>query len=237
MANRRISDLQELAGIDLAEQDLFTLVRVAEVDPELKNKKITISGTKQYLNVYYLPRTGGTISGNTTIGGTLSVSSLTSTSGLVVSEQASANSLVVLHDATVNGTISGSTITGSTVQGTSINGVTVAATTVTGATINAVSGNFSTRLSGATITGNNISGTSGVFNALSGVTITGTTVQAATGIFASLSVPALVISGDLTVVSGLVVSGAAQFVSTINTTGVFTGSTITGTLVRTTTIT
>jgi hypothetical protein len=42
MANRRISDLQELAGIDLAEQDLFTLVRVAEVDPALKNKKITV---------------------------------------------------------------------------------------------------------------------------------------------------------------------------------------------------
>jgi hypothetical protein len=80
MANRRISDLQELAGIDVAEQDLFTIVHVFEVDPALKNKKITISGTKEYLNLYYLPRTGGTISGSTTVSGTF-----TATSGNFVS--------------------------------------------------------------------------------------------------------------------------------------------------------
>ena len=63
MANRRISELQELAGLDIAEQDLLTVVHVFEVDPTLKNRKLTISGTKEYLNQYYLPRTGGTVSG------------------------------------------------------------------------------------------------------------------------------------------------------------------------------
>ena len=63
MANRRITDLQELAGNALEDIDLFTVVHINEVDPALKNKKITVSGTKVYYNVYYLPRTGGTISG------------------------------------------------------------------------------------------------------------------------------------------------------------------------------
>ena len=52
MANRRISELQELAGIDLADQDLLTVVHVFEVDPTLKNRKLTVSGTKEYLNLY-----------------------------------------------------------------------------------------------------------------------------------------------------------------------------------------
>ena len=46
MANRRISELQEQAGLQLAEDDLLTVVNVSEPDPGLKNKKLTISGTK-----------------------------------------------------------------------------------------------------------------------------------------------------------------------------------------------
>ena len=45
MANRRISELQEQAGLQLAEDDLLTVVNVSEPDPGLKNKKLTISGT------------------------------------------------------------------------------------------------------------------------------------------------------------------------------------------------
>ena len=73
MANRRITELQEQAGLDLAETDLLTVVHVAEADPAIKNKKLTISGTKAYLNVYYLPRTGGTVSGSVTIQDNLTV--------------------------------------------------------------------------------------------------------------------------------------------------------------------
>jgi len=42
MANRRISELPLLDGTLVAEQDLFTVVHVFEVDPTLKNKKITV---------------------------------------------------------------------------------------------------------------------------------------------------------------------------------------------------
>ncbi len=73
MANRRISELQEQAGLQLAEDDLLTVVNVSEPDPGLKNKKLTISGTKAYLNIHYLPRTGGTISGSTIIQNDLTV--------------------------------------------------------------------------------------------------------------------------------------------------------------------
>ena len=76
MANRRISELQEQAGLSLAENDLLTVVHVAEVDPAIQNKKLTISGTKAYLNVYYLPRTGGTVSGSVTIQDNLTVEDL-----------------------------------------------------------------------------------------------------------------------------------------------------------------
>ena len=55
VANRRISELQEQAGLQLAEDDLLTVVNVSEPDPGLKNKKLTISGTKAYLNIHYLP--------------------------------------------------------------------------------------------------------------------------------------------------------------------------------------
>jgi hypothetical protein len=54
MANRRISELPLIEGDLVAEEDLFTLVHVYEVDPSLKNKRITVSGLKNYLNNYYL---------------------------------------------------------------------------------------------------------------------------------------------------------------------------------------
>ena len=44
MANRRISELQEQAGLQLDEDDLLTVVHVAEADPAIRNKKLTISG-------------------------------------------------------------------------------------------------------------------------------------------------------------------------------------------------
>jgi hypothetical protein len=137
MANRRITDLQEIAGTSLAEQDLFTVVQVGEVDPTLKNKKLTISGAKQYFNSYYLSLAGGVVSGNTTFNQNLIVSGLTTTSGLTVINQALVSGLIVQNNATISGTISGLTLTGTNLQGTNINGVTVTATTVTG-----VSGQF-----------------------------------------------------------------------------------------------
>ena len=142
MANRRISDLPEIAGSELADEDLFTVVHVFEVDPALKNKKLTVAGTKQYFDLYYFPRTGGIISGNASVSGNFTVDRLTTTSGLVVTNQATISGLIVQNSATVSGTISGITITGGTLQGSNVNGTTVTATTVNATTVNATSGNF-----------------------------------------------------------------------------------------------
>ena len=154
MANRRISELQELAGLDLADNDLLTVVDTGEVDPAIKNKKLTISGTKAYLNVYYLPRTGGTISGsidvqeNVTITSGLTVSGATSLNTLVVSGGVTFTSLTVQNNLTVSGNISGNTITGNSANFSTVTGL---------------SGVFASQLSGATITGNTVNATSGVF--------------------------------------------------------------------------
>ena len=95
MANRRISELQEQAGLQLAEDDLLTVVNVSEPDPGLKNKKLTISGTKAYLNIHYLPRTGGTISGSTVIQNDLTVSGSTSIAGLAVTDLLTVSGVLV----------------------------------------------------------------------------------------------------------------------------------------------
>ena len=129
MANRRISELQEQAGLLLAEDDLLTVVNVSEPDPGLKNKKLTISGTKAYLNVYYLPRTGGTVSGDTTVTGTIEGKG--TISGVTVTGT---------HALFTNATVTN--ITGTTVTGTSALFTNVTATNITGTTVTGTVANF-----------------------------------------------------------------------------------------------
>jgi hypothetical protein len=111
VANRRISELQELAGIDLADNDLLTVVDTGEVDPAIKNKKLTISGTKSYLDIYYLPRTGGTVSGalivqgNTTLEDNLTVLGTTTLSGLSVTGSVTFVNATVQNELTVSGNL------------------------------------------------------------------------------------------------------------------------------------
>ena len=47
MANRKISQFPTIESVDIANADLLTLVHVFEVDPALRNKKITFSGFKK----------------------------------------------------------------------------------------------------------------------------------------------------------------------------------------------
>ena len=157
MANRRISELQELAGLDLADNDLLTVVDTGEVDPAIKNKKLTISGTKAYLSVFYLPRTGGTISGSinvqedVVVGSGLTVSGDTLLNNLSVTNAVTFLNATVQGNLTVSGNISGNTITGN-----------VGAFT----TLNAVSGNFSAQVTGGTFTGTTFNGDTGRFQTL-----------------------------------------------------------------------
>jgi hypothetical protein len=142
VANRRISELQELAGLDLADQDLLTVVHVFEVDPTLKNRKLTISGTRTYLNQHYLPGSGGTVSGSVVVQGNLTVSGTTIFSASTFTGVVTVGSLIAQSGATVSGTISGVTITGQSLQGTNVNGVSGNFDTITGYTISVDSGNF-----------------------------------------------------------------------------------------------
>ena len=229
MANRRISELQELAGLDLADQDLLTVVHVFEVDPTLKNRKLTVSGTKEYLNVYYLPRTGGTVSGALVVQGNLTVSGSTNFATATFTGAVNVGSLIAQSGVTASGTISGATITGSNIQGTNVNGVLGNFTTITGGIINIASGNFLAKISGVTITG-----ASGAFTSLTGQTITGTTVnvQTITGVGATFTTVTGNTAG-FTTVTGVTVTGTSGgFVTLTSTTGNFTsltGVTTTGT--------
>jgi hypothetical protein len=153
VANRRISELQEIAGIDLADADLFTVVRTGEVDPSIKNKKLTVSGTKAYLNIFYLPRTGGTVSGSVLIENDLTVFGTTTTTGLRVVQTGDVGVLYTSGNATVSGTFSGVTITGTTVNATSINSINFTTSGFSATNITGVSGTFTERVSGLTVTG------------------------------------------------------------------------------------
>jgi hypothetical protein len=236
VANRRITEFPAIVAGEIVDQDLMTLVHVFEADPSLRNKKLTFTEFRLYLNQYYANISGATISGNFVITGNLSVSGASTFNTLTTTGASTFSGIVVQNNATVSGTISGATITGNALQGTTLNTVTVTATTVTGTSGLFTSGVYQT-LSGATITGNAVSATSGVFTSLSGTTITGGTINATTGTFQSLSTPVLSISGNLSVASGLTVTGIAQFASGVQITGTLSGGTVTGTTARFTTYT
>ena len=194
MANRRISELQEIAGIQLSEDDLLTVVDVGEVDPAIKNKKLTISGTKEYINIYFVPRTGGTVSGSLLLTDNLTVQDQVTASGLNVTFVTNLGSLNVSGAVAVTGTLSGTSITGTNVNATNVTTQSLTTTSFSVTTLTGISGTFTTIVSGATVTGNtgnfgNLAGVSGVFsNYLRGGTVTGDfgafgTITGATGIF------------------------------------------------------
>jgi hypothetical protein len=221
VANRRITDLPGITSVDIVDADLFTVVDVSEVDPGLKNKKFTVAEHKAYLNNYYLQLTGGTITNNLVVGGTLNVSGNANLQhDLNVSGTAFINNFVT-SGIVSTGLISGVTITGTSILGVNVNGNNGSFTSLQAtntALVNATATNFS----GAAITGNSIraSGITGQVisgDNVYGVNISGTTISGQTGIFTSS-------------LSGALISGVS---------GVFTsrlsGQTITGNLVQGTT--
>jgi hypothetical protein len=131
VANRRISEFPAISGADINEEDLMTLVHVFEVDPVLRNKKITFTQFRSYLDQYYANVTGETISGNVVIQGGLTVSGATSLSTVTSSGLGTFSGVIVQNNLNVSGTTSGTTFTGSMA--------------------NFVSGRFTDRVSGATI--------------------------------------------------------------------------------------
>jgi hypothetical protein len=109
VANRRISEFPSIPGLDIDEQDLLTLVHVFEVDPVLRNKKITFTEFKNYLDLYYPSAAGGTFSGNVLINGNLTVTGTSTFTSITSSNLGTFSGIVVQNDAIVSGTVSGST--------------------------------------------------------------------------------------------------------------------------------
>ena len=219
MANRKISEFIDIPGAGIDEEDLLTLVHLAEVDPALRNKKITFTEFKNYLNAYYPNGAGGTFSGNVLINANLNVTGQSTFQSVTVSGLSVFSGIVVQNNATVSGTISGNTVTGNTLQfGTSTTvtgtftalatGVTAVFTTgiftnLSGTTVTGANANFTTGTFG-TVTGNTVQGVSGVYQninstVVSGATVTGTTANFTSGNFSSLS------GVSCTFVSGIVV--------------------------------
>lgn len=167
MANRRVTELPAILSSNIDDDDLLMVVDVAEVDPGLKNKKLTFAATKQYFNSYYLQITGGTIAGSLIITNDLTVSGTFNPENIEVSGTGTFAHLIVTGNADVQGTLSGATITGDIIQGANINASTGNITTLLADLATIGTGNF-IRLSGQTITGNTVSFGTGTIFSLTG---------------------------------------------------------------------
>ena len=129
MSNRRISEFPPINGLDIVEQDLLTLVHVFEVDPVLRNKKVTFTEFKNYLDQYYPNGSGGTFSGNVIINGNLTVTGTSNFTSITGLNLATFSGVVVQNNLTATGTISGITLTGTSVNATTATAVTGVITT------------------------------------------------------------------------------------------------------------
>ena len=230
MANRKITQFPAIDGNAITSGDLFTLVAVDEVNPTLKNKKITsyqfISG---YLAEYFVLREGGgsqIFKGDVVISGNLGVSGHTTLNTLSITGQGTTffpDSIVVTGDITATRNISGQTFSGDTVrmreadfqflevdQSGEFNGPVqvndgLTAFFVTGTqNINGLTQVESPLGLFTTITGDQAVFTTQV----SGATITGDIIRATSGIF-------IFLSGDEVTLGNVVVTGTIEFENTV----------------------
>ena len=116
MANRSISEFSSILAPDIDEQDLLTLVHVFEADPVLRNKKITFTEFKDYLDLYYPSTSGATFGGNVRVNGNFTVTGTSTLESVSTTNLGTFSGIVVQNNATVSGTVSGNTVTGNNVQ-------------------------------------------------------------------------------------------------------------------------
>ena len=177
MANRKISQFPTIESVDIANADLLTLVHVFEVDPALRNKKITFSGFRDYLDQYYINVGEDPVYNNVTITGNLGVSGNTNLNTLSVSGNSDFQAVIVGGDLTTSGSFSVTgTITGSQIE---VNNV------VTNF-LETNSGNF------IIITGTTIDFVSGYFDNISGTTLTGQSFGVVSGIIVDADINDLI---------------------------------------------
>ena len=230
MANKRITQFGPIEASQIVDQDVLTLVSVFEIDPALRNKKITFSNFREYLDQYYVnsAETDPFIAPNVLVQGYAMVSGyLSAGSGFVASGDSD-----FINDVTVHGDLyvnSGLTVT-ENVTTNQLNAFAVVSDT---AIID--SGTFTTIATGVTA-----AFTTGLFDSINVDTITGTTFTGTTlnVEFANISDTLTATTGIFDVlkanqfdVSGIVISGDLV-VDNITATGVISGATITGDLVN-----
>ena len=224
MANRRISEFPSIPGVGIDEQDLLPLVHVFEVDPVLRNKKITFTEFKNYLDLYYVRGDVSTFSGNVVIHDDLTVSGTSNFTSITGLNLATFSGVVVQNNLTATGTISGITITGNTIEGLSgvfqdlfaVNQTFGGNLTFSGDTSTLGSGTIASgltvsgTLSGTTITGTTVLAPTGSFASLTGTTTTGVTAQFTTGTFSSITGATLAITTPSGVTPAIVCSGVVS---------------------------
>ena len=231
MANRKISQFSTIESVDIANADLLTLVHVFEVDPALRNKKITFSGFRDYLDQYYINVGEDPSYNNVTISGNLGVSGTTSLNDLTVSGDSDFQAVIVGGDLTTSGSFS---VTG-TITGTQIEVNNVIADFV-----EISSGNFTT-----IITGTTIDFVTGYFDTLSGATVTGESFGAISGIIVDADINDLyaqvaqidTLTADNVTFTGILTHSGTINANNINATGTISGATITGNIGQYTTLT
>ena len=229
MANRRITQFPFIQAADIVNDDVITLVHVFEIDPALRNKKISFSGLREYLDQFYInvdevdPLIAGNviISGYAVVSGDFTVGSNATFSGnsYFYDEAFFYDNVIMSQDLTVTGTITTHQVNANNFDGQYLEVTSGNFTIATDTVLDFVSGYFD-YASGTTITGDNVGIQSGTV-----VDLTVTRgIDAASGWFDYLEV-------QNAVLSGVSISGDLD-ANNINATGTISGSTITGDVVN-----
>ena len=230
MANRKISQFPTIESVDIANADLLTLVHVFEVDPALRNKKISFSGFRSYLDQYYINVGEDPTYNNVTITGNLGVSGDTSLNTLSVSGASDFQAVLIGGDLSVSGSFSVTgTITGSQIE----------VDNVVADFIEISSGNFTM------ITGTTIDFVTGYFDTMSGATLTGESFGVVSGIIVDADINDLyaqvaqidTLSNNNATFTGILTHSGTINANDINATGTISGATITGDIGQYTTLT
>ena len=232
MANRRITQFPFIQAADIVNDDVITLVHVFEIDPALRNKKITFSGLREYLDQFYInvdeidPLIAGNviISGYAVISGDFTAGSDATFSGnsYFYDEAFFYDDVIMSQDLTVTGTITTHQVNATNFDGQYLEVTSGNFTIATGTVLDFASGYFD-YASGTTITGDNVGIQSGTV-----VDLTVTRgIDAVSGWFDYLDVGEAIISGDL-VISGEVSISGDIAINNISATGTISGNTITG---------
>ena len=225
MPNRKITQFPAITASEINDNDLLTTVSVFEVDPALRNKKITFTNFRDYLDQYYinsfnfdpLVATNVIISSGCNVSGLVALSSGLNVSGITTFSQ----DVTVTGDFFTGGAISaGGTISGNYVDVGTIttDQIEVQGTgtfiTATGQSSNFINGNFQQTYI-FTASGQNSNYVNGNFSVL-------TADVASIG---TLDISGITVTGD-------VVSSGTIDANNINATGTISGATITGDLVN-----